>query len=62
MFSVPLSIEIFAPADTASHSTGTPISSARSSAAMMRTHSGSAIAPSALVGSPKIATRTMPSG
>ena len=62
MFSVPLSIEIFAPDDSANHSTGTPISSARSSAAITRAHSGSATEPSALVGSPSSATRVMPSG
>ena len=48
MFSVPLSIAIFAPADSANHSSGTPSSSARSSAAMIRRHSGSASEPSAL--------------
>ena len=42
MFSVPESMAIFAPADSANHSTGTPSSSARSSAAMIRRHSGSA--------------------
>ena len=53
MFSVPESIEIRAPADSANHSTGTRIRSARSSAAITRAHSGSASAPSALVGSPQ---------
>ena len=53
MFSVPESIEIRAPEDSANHSTGTRIRSARSSAAMIRRHSGSATAPSAFVGSPK---------
>ena len=62
MFSVPLSIEIFAPDDSANHSTGTRISSARSSAAITSAHSGSATEPSALVGSPNRATRVMPSG
>ena len=62
MFSVPLSIAIFAPAESANHSTGTPSSSARSSAAMMRRHSGSASEPSARVGSPSRITRIMPSG
>ena len=52
MFSVPESIEIRAPADSANHSTGTRIRSARSSAAMTRRHSGSASAPSDFVGSP----------
>ena len=42
MFSVPESIEIRAPDDNANHSTGTPSSSAMSSAAMIRRHSGSA--------------------
>ena len=62
MFSVPESIEIRAPADSANHSTGTDICSARSRAAMMRAHSGSATAPSAWVGSPSSTTRVMPSG
>ena len=62
MFSVPLSIAIFAPAESANHSNGTPSSSARSSAAMIRRHSGSASEPSARVGSPSSATRSMPSG
>ena len=62
MFSVPLSIAIFAPADSANHSHGTASSSARSSAATIRRHSGSASEPSARVGSPSSATRSMPSG
>ncbi len=62
MFSVPLSIAIFAPAESANHSTGTPSSSARSSAAMIRRHSGSASEPRALVGSPNRLTRSIPSG
>ncbi len=62
MFSVPLSIEIFAPDDRVNHSTGTPISSARSMAATTIAHSATATVPSALVGSPNIATRVMPSG
>ena len=62
MFSVPESMAIFAPADSANHSTGTPSSSARSSAAITRRHSGSASEPSARVGSPSSATRSMPSG
>ena len=62
MFSVPESIEIRAPADRANHSTGTDIDSARSRAATTRTHSASATAPSALVGSPSSTTRVMPSG
>jgi len=62
MFSVPLSIEIRAPEDSANHSTGMPRSSARSSAATTRAHSGSATVPRALVGSPRRATRVIPSG
>ena len=62
MFSVPESIAIRAPEDSANHSTGTPSSSARSSAAMIRRHSGSATEPSAFVGSPSRTTRCMPSG
>ena len=62
MFSVPLSIAILAPDDSVNHSTGTPIRSARSSAAMIRLHSGSAKLPSPRVGSPNSATRVMPSG
>ena len=62
MFSVPLSIEILAPDDSANHSTGSPRSSARSRAATTSAHSGSATVPSALVGSPNSATRVMPSG
>ena len=56
MFSVPLSIAMRAPDDSANHSTGTCSRSARSSAAMIRRHSGSASAPSRRVGSPRIAT------
>lgn len=62
MFSVPEVIEIRAPADTANHSSGTCIRSARSSAAMTREHSGSDSAPSAFVGSPSSTTRVTPSG
>jgi hypothetical protein len=62
MFSVPESIAIFAPADTANHSTGADSSRASASAASTRRHSGSAIAPSARVGSPISTTRCMPSG
>ena len=62
MFSVPLSIAILAPDDSVNHSTGTPIRSAKSSAAMIRLHSGSAKLPSPRVGSPNSATRVMPSG
>ena len=62
MFSVPESIAIRAPEDSANHSTGTPSSSAMSSAAMMRRHSGSATEPSAFVGSPSSTSRFIPSG
>ena len=62
MFSVPLSIEIVAPEDSANHSTGADSSSARSIAATTRAHSASATVPRALVGSPNSATRVMPSG
>ena len=62
MFSVPESIEIRAPAESANHSTGTCIRSARSIAAMIREHSGSETAPSAFVGSPQSTTRVTPSG
>ena len=62
MFSVPLSIEILAPEDSVNHSTGTPISSARSIAATTVAHSRTATVPRALVGSPNNATRVMPSG
>ena len=62
MFSVPLCIEIFAPADSANHSSGTCICSARSTAAMMRRHSGSASEPISRLGSPSRMTRAMPSG
>src|SRR5690606_21561994 len=49
-FSVPESIEIFAPADSANHSSGTCIFSARSSAAMTRAHSGPLSAPGHALG------------
>src|ERR1035438_5664177 len=62
MVSVPESIAIFAPAEMANHSTGACNRRARSMAARTRRHSGSAIAPSALVGSPSSTTRRMPSG
>ena len=62
MFSVPLSMAMRAPEDTANHSTGTRSRSARSSAAMIRRHSGSARLPSPRVGSLSIATRVIPSG
>ena len=62
MFSVPEVIEIRAPADSANHSSGTRIRSARSSAAITRAHSGSDSAPSDLVGSPSSTTRVTPSG
>ena len=62
MFSVPEDIEIRAPADSANHSSGTRIRSARSRAAITREHSGSDSAPSAFVGSPSSTTRVTPSG
>ena len=62
MFSVPDSIEIRAPAESANHSSGTPLRSARSSAAITRAHSGSDRAPSAFVGSPSSTTRSTPPG
>ncbi len=62
MFSVPESIAIRAPADSANHSTGTRSRSARSSAPITRAHSGSDSAPSAFVGSPSSTTRATPSG
>ncbi len=62
MFSVPLSIAIFAPAESANHSSGTRICSAMSSAAMMRAHSGLASDPTSLLGSPRMMTRVIPSG
>ena len=62
MFSVPESMAIFAPEESANHSHGTPSCSARSSAAMIRRHSGSASEPSERVGSPSSATRSIPSG
>ena len=62
MFSVPESIEIRAPEDSANHSTGTRIDSARSSAATSREHSPSATAPRAMVGSPARTTLVIPSG
>ena len=60
--SVPLSMAILAPADTAYHSTGTPKRRASAIAASTRRASASEIAPSALVGSPSSTTRVMPSG
>ena len=62
MFSVPLSMAILAPAERANHSSGTPIFSARSSAARIRRHSGSASEPIAPIGSPRRTTRVIPSG
>jgi len=62
MFSVPESIEIFAPADTANHSIGASSWRASSIAAITRAHSASASAPNALVGSPSSTTRVIPSG
>ena len=62
MFSVPLSREILAPADTASQSTGHASSRARSRATAIRRHSGSASEPSSRLGSPSSSTRVIPSG
>ena len=62
MFSEPLSSEICAPALSAIHSSGTCSFSARSSAAMIRRHSGSATAPISRLASPSRITRRMPSG
>ena len=62
MFSTPLFIEIFAPADSVNHSSGMRIACAISRAARIRRHSGSASAPSSLLGSPSSTTRFIPSG
>ena len=62
MFSVPLSMEILAPAERVNHSRGTRRRSARSRAAMMRRHSGSAIEPISRLGSPRMVTLVIPSG
>ena len=62
MFSVPDSMEIRAPADSAYHSSGTRMRSARSSAAITRRHSGSDSAPSDFVGSPSSRTLVTPCG
>ena len=62
MFSVPDSIEISAPEETANHSTGTPMSAARARAALTIRHSGSARLPRPRVGSDSMITRVMPSG
>ncbi len=62
MFSVPLSVEILAPAERASQSTGQRISRARSRAAAILRHSGSASEPSSRLGSPSSSTRAIPSG
>ena len=62
MFSVPDSLEIRAPEETANHSTGTPSCSAMDRAALTIRHSGSARLPSPRVGSDSRTTRVMPSG
>ncbi len=62
MFSTPLSMEILAPAERVNHSSGMRFSWQDRSAARMRRHSGSAIAPRSLLGSPSSRTRVMPSG
>ena len=61
-FSLPESMAILAPADSANHSIGTSIWAASSIAASTRRHSASVIDPIALVGSPSTATRVRPSG
>ena len=61
-FSLPESMAIFAPADSANHSMGTSSCSARSMAPRTRRHSASLIDPIALVGSPSTTTRAIPSG
>ena len=62
MFSVPESMAILAPEETANHSIGASRETASSRAAMMRRHSGSETEPSDRVGSPRMTTRRMPSG
>jgi hypothetical protein len=62
MFSLPLSMAMRAPAESANHSTGSCSRRASASAAMMRRHSGSASAPMSRLGSPRTITRAMPSG
>ena len=62
MFSVPESIAIFAPEETANHSTGTPSCSARSSAAITRGTPARRASRAPRVGSPSSATRSIPSG
>ena len=61
-FSLPESMAILAPADSANQSIGTSISAARSIAASTRRHSASVIEPIARVGSPSTTTRVIPSG
>ena len=62
MFSVPESIAILAPGGDREPLDRSAELPASVSAASTRRHSGSAIAPSALVGSPMSTTRVMPSG
>ena len=62
MLSVPESMAIFAPAESANQSIGSCSRWAMSSAAMIRTHSGSDSDPSAWVGSPSSVIRAIPSG
>ena len=59
---MPLSIAMRAPLETGIHSTGDPRASARSRAATMRSHSGTASEPIPRVGSDRMSTRLMPSG
>ena len=63
MFSVPLSIEILAPEDSANHSTGhAPLLGQVERRDHDARTPATATVPSALVGSPNSATRVMPSG
>ena len=62
MFSTPLSIEIFAPADRVNHSSGTFVLLGQVKSRKNARHSGSASAPRSLLGSPSSKTRVMPSG
>ena len=61
-FSVPESSAMRAPADSATHSTGSPRSSARSIAATIRRHSASPSEPISIVASPMTSMRVKPSG
>jgi hypothetical protein len=61
-FSVPLSIAIRAPLETGTHSSGSCNRSARSMAAITRSHSGGPSEPMPSVGSESRSTRRIPSG